>query len=63
MRSADDKQKLTVLNSVLGYITFLGSQIAKVFNSLTMLEKIVKAFLQVCKITIDYVCCVELKKI
>ncbi len=48
MQGGNEKQKLMILNAVLGYITLLGDKISKVFNTLAMLDKVVKAFLQVC---------------
>lgn len=52
MRSMNDDQKLISLNIVLGYFNLMGKQLSKVFNSITMLEKIMKSFIQVrCRFT------------
>eukprot|EP00794_Sanderia_malayensis_P005518 gene5518-6203_t len=61
MKRVNDKEKLIVLNSILGYITFLGCDVAKVFNSLTILEKVVKAFLQALELNVNDVKIVEEK--
>ena len=47
MRGADDDQKLMFLNIIAGYFNLLESQISKVLNSMVMLEKIIKSFIQV----------------
>ena len=47
MKSANDDQKLIVLNILLGYLNLLGEGLANVLNSMSVLEKLLKSFVQV----------------
>ena len=47
MKSASDEDKLIHLNVLLGYFNLLGDRLADVLNSLSILEKLLKSFVQV----------------
>lgn len=47
MRSSNDDQKVHVLNVLLGLFNLLGHKLADILNSLSLLEKLLKSFIQV----------------
>ena len=47
MRSSSDDQKLVVLNILLGYFNLLGDKLADILTSISVLEKLIKSFIQV----------------
>ena len=47
MKSANDEDKLIHLNILLGYFNLLGDRLADVLHSLSVLEKLLKSFVQV----------------
>ena len=47
MKSANDEDKLIHLNILLGYFNLFGDRLADVLHSLSVLEKLLKSFVQV----------------
>ncbi|XP_043946133.1 TELO2-interacting protein 1 homolog isoform X2 [Protopterus annectens] len=59
MRSHDDKNKLSTLNLLLGYIKLLGPKVSVVLNSVAHLERLSKALIQVLELDITDIRIVE----
>ena len=47
MKSTNDDQKIIILNVLLGYFNLLGDRLTDVLNSISVLEKLLKSFIQV----------------
>ena len=47
MKSANDDKKIITLSVLLGYFNLLGDRLANVLNSMPVLEKLLKSFIQV----------------